>query len=270
MNVLSILTLDMRLDTMLQIIRVGVDLIGVFFLIYFLITNFKKSQRTLQVFKGVILILIAKAITSFFGLATLNSLVDAILSWGVLAIIIIFQPEIRSALEKMGATKNEYTHHLSSDERDRIMNELVTGISRMSREHTGALITFERTQDLTEYMKTGVIFEADIKAELLTTIFYEGTPLHDGATIIKNDKIAASACFYPPTRKEVPQSYGARHRAAIGISELNDSLTVVVSEETGRISFCTDGEIREVNPKELRAQLISELDWYGKEGEHHE
>lgn len=98
MNVLSILTLDMRLDTMLQIIRVGVDLIGVFFLIYFLITNFKKSQRTLQVFKGVILILIAKAITSFFGLATLNSLVDAILSWVVLAIIIIFQPEIRSAL----------------------------------------------------------------------------------------------------------------------------------------------------------------------------
>lgn len=259
-----------KLSNLSYIFRVAIDLILVFFLIFFILRSLRKNQRTLQVFKGIIIIVIVKGFTSLFGLTTLNALVDLILSWGILAIIIIFQPEIRAGLEKLGATKNQVKHKLSNDQKERIMDELVSAISRMSRDHTGALITFERQQDLSEYIKTGVRFKADIKAELITTIFYEGTPLHDGATIIKNDKIVSSACFYPPTRKEVPQQFGARHRAAIGISELNDSLTVVVSEETGNISFAQNGEIKKINPKELRAQLINELDWYRSEDESHE
>ena len=122
---------------------------------------------------------------------------------------------------------------------------------------------------------------ASIKAELLTTIFYEGTPLHDGATIIKNDMIVASACFYPPTNKEIPSQYGARHRAAVGISEITDSitiivseitdsLTVVVSEETGNVSFAANGELTRINLNELRSKLIAELNWYDEGGEDHE
>ena len=191
-----------------------------------------------------------------------DGIVNAVLTYGVLGIIIIFQPEIRQILEKMGQTNNEYVHNVNLGERERILGELVNCITDLSKTQTGALITFERHQSLQDFINTGIKFDAEIKNELLKTIFYEGTPLHDGATIIKNDRIVASACFYPPTNKEVPAKYGARHRAAIGISEITDSLTVVVSEETGTISFVTNGDLRPVNPKELRGQLVKELDWY--------
>lgn len=255
----------------LKFVSMGIDLLAVWVLLYYLISMLRSNVRTMQLFKGVIVILIVKLVTSVFGLTTLNAIVDAVLTWGVLAIIIIFQPEIRTILEKMGQTKNEYTHRLSNDEREKIMDELVNGITRMSKDQTGALITFERTQSLQDFINTGIKMSADIKSELLLTIFYEGTPLHDGATIIKNDRIVASACFYPPTNKEVSPKYGARHRAAIGISEITDSLTVVVSEETGTISFAINGELTKINPKELRASLIKELDWYNNEdGDAHE
>ncbi|WP_281677964.1 diadenylate cyclase CdaA [Eggerthia catenaformis] len=260
-----------NLQILLKLLRSGVDLLAVWIILYYLIMTFRTNIRTMQLFKGVILILIIKGITTIFGLATLNALVDMVLTWGVLAVIIIFQPEIRHILEKMGQTRNDFTHELSSTEKETVMNELVNAITRMSKDHTGALITFERQADLSDFIQTGIRVTSDIKSELLLTIFYEGTPLHDGATIIKNDQIVASACFYPPTNKDVPANYGARHRAAIGISEITDSLTVVVSEETGNISFCIDGELKVINPNELRSQLIKELNWYGnQEDDHHE
>lgn len=246
----------------LKIVRTLIDLSLVWLLIYTLISAFRNNIRTLQLFKGIIVIVLVKVITGFFGLTTLDGIVNAVLTYGVLGIIIIFQPEIRQILEKMGQTNNEYVHNVNLGERERILGELVNCITDLSKTQTGALITFERHQSLQDFINTGIKFDAEIKNELLKTIFYEGTPLHDGATIIKNDRIVASACFYPPTNKEVPAKYGARHRAAIGISEITDSLTVVVSEETGTISFVTNGDLRPVNPKELRGQLVKELDWY--------
>ena len=231
----------------------AIDLLAVWVLLYYGIMMFKTNMRTMQLFKGVIVVLLVKAITSVLGLVTLGTIVDAVITWGVLAIVVIFQPEIRVLLEKMGQTKNEVQHRLSDDERERAMDELV-----------------ERRQSLQDFINTGVKVSASIKAELLTTIFYEGTPLHDGATIIKNDMIVASACFYPPTNKEIPSQYGARHRAAIGISEITDSLTVVVSEETGNVSFAANGELTRINLNELRSKLIAELNWYGEGGESHE
>ena len=210
-----------------KFVKSAIDLLAVWVLLYYGIMMFKTNMRTMQLFKGVIVVLLVKAITSVLGLVTLGTIVDAVITWGVLAIVVIFQPEIRVLLEKMGQTKNEVQHRLSDD---------VESITTMSKDKTGALITFERRQSLQDFINTGVKVSASIKAELLTTIFYEGTPLHDGATIIKNDMIVASACFYPPTNKEIPSQYGARHRAAIGISEITDSLTVVVSEETGNVS----------------------------------
>lgn len=254
----------MSLDwsTVLNSIRSAIDLIAVWFILYYLISMFKTNMKTMQLFKGVLFILIVKLLTSLFGLSTLNYLVDSIINWGVLAIIIIFQPEIRTLLEKMGQTKLTTKKEMSNDEKERLMDELVSAITTLSKEQTGALITFERSQSLIDYINTGTKINADIKSELFLTIFWEGTPLHDGATIIQGDRVACAAAFYPPTNKELSPKYGARHRAAIGISEITDSLTVVVSEETGTISFAMNGELKKIPTKELKASLIRELQWF--------
>ena len=235
-------------------IRSAVDLIAVWFILYYLISMFKTNMKTMQLFKGVLFILIVKLFTSVLGLTTLNYMVDSIINWGVLAIIIIFQ--------KMGQTKMMNKKEISNDEKERLMDELVSAITTLSKEQTGALITFERSQSLLDYINTGTKINADIKSELFLTIFWEGTPLHDGATIIQGDRVACAAAFYPPTNKELSPKYGARHRAAIGISEITDSLTVVVSEETGTISFAINGELKKIPTKELRASLVNELNWF--------
>ncbi|MEG0367384.1 MAG: diadenylate cyclase CdaA [Coprobacillus sp.] len=242
--------------------RNAIDLIAVWFILYYLISMFKTNMKTMQLFKGVLFILIVKIVTSFLGLSTLNFLVDSIINWGVLAMIIIFQPEIRTLLEKMGQTKMTIKKRMSDDEKERLMDELVGAISVLSKEQTGALITFERSQSLIDYINTGTKINADIKSELFLTIFWEGTPLHDGATIIQGDRVACAAAFYPPTNKDLSPKYGARHRAAIGISEITDSLTVVVSEETGTISFAVNGELKKIPMKELKASLVNELNWF--------
>lgn len=255
-------TIDLSLDIFLNIIRTAIDLVSVCLVLYYLISMFKTNMKTVQLFKGILAVLILKLLTSFFGLTTLNFLIDGVIDWGVLAIIIIFQPEIRTLLEKMGQTKNENKKVFSNDEKERVMDELVNTIITLSKEQTGALITFERSQSLVDYINTGTKVNADIKSELLLSIFYEGTPLHDGATIIQGDKIVCAAAFYPPTNQELSPRYGARHRAALGISEISDSLTVVVSEETGTISFAVNGVLKKIPAKELRASLVNELQWF--------
>ncbi len=260
---------NMSWSQIINFLRSSIDLIAVWFILYYVISMFKTNMKTMQLFKGVLFILIVKLITSVLGLTTLNYLVDSIINWGVLAMIIIFQPEIRTLLEKMGQTKMTMKKEISDDEKERLMDELVSAITTLSKEQTGALITFERTQSLLDYINTGTKINADIKSELFLTIFWEGTPLHDGATIIQGDRVACAAAFYPPTNKELSPKYGgARHRAAIGISEITDSLTVVVSEETGTISFAMNGELKKIPTKELRASLVNELNWFksGDEG----
>ena len=252
----------MALTTIFNGIRSAIDLIAVWFILYYLITMFKTNMKTMQLFKGVLLILIVKLITSTIGLTTLNYLVDSIINWGVLAMIIIFQPEIRTILEKMGQTKLVKRREISDDEKERVMDELVNAITTLAKQQTGALITFERSASMMDYINTGTKINADIKSELFLTIFWEGTPLHDGATIIQGDRVACAAAFYPPTNKELSPKYGARHRAAIGISEVTDSLTVVVSEETGTISFASGGELKKIPVNELRASLVNELHWF--------
>lgn len=260
-------TIDFSLDILINVIRTSIDLISVCFVLYYLISMFKTNMKTVQLFKGVLAVLILKLFTSVFGLTTLNFLVDGVIDWGVLAIIILFQPEIRTLLEKMGETKTETKKVFSNDEKERVMDELVNTIITLSKEQTGALITFERSQSLLDYINTGTKVNADIKSELLLSIFYDGTPLHDGATIIQGDKVVCAAAFYPPTSQELSPRYGARHRAALGISEITDSLTVVVSEETGTISFAVNGELKKIPSKELRASLVNELQWFKSDRE---
>ncbi len=268
---LSISAFTFSLNSFFNLIRTIIDLLLVWYVIYLLISMLKQNMRTMQLFKGVLLILILKLFTSLFGLSAMDYLVDTVLTWGVVAVIIVFQPEIRGLLEKIGQTKLDIKQsNISDDEKERLMDELVSAITKLSEDQTGALITFERGQSLIDYINTGTRINADIKSELFLTIFWEGTPLHDGATIIKGDRIVCAAAFYPPTNQELSPLYGARHRAALGISEITDSLTVVVSEETGTISFATDGKLRKIPRKELRANLVNELDWFNskdKDGE---
>ncbi len=248
-----------------KFVKSAIDLLAVWVLLYYGIMMFKTNMRTMQLFKGVIVVLLVKAITSVLGLVTLGTIVDAVITWGVLAIVVIFQPEIRVLLEKMGQTKNEVQHRLSDDERERAMDELVESITTMSKDKTGALITFERRQSLQDFINTGVKVSASIKAELLTTIFYEGTPLHDGATIIKNDVVGF--CLFLSSTNKIPSQYGARHEA-IGIDEITDSLLVVVSKKQMLALQLMENLQRISN--ELRSKLIAELNWYDEGGEDHE
>ena len=234
--------IEVNLSLILNIIRTIIDLLLVWYILYLGISMFKQNMRTMQLFKGVLIILLIKLVTSVLGLSTMSYLVDTVLTWGIIAVIVIFQPEIRSLLEKMGQTKRE----------EHLLDEIVDSVTKLSETQTGALITFERGQSLIDYINTGTKINADIKSELFNTIFWEGTPLHDGAVIIKDDRVVCAAAFFPPTQKDLSPIYGARHRAAIGISEITDSLTVVVSEETGTISFAIKGELIKIPRKELR------------------
>lgn len=263
--------MNFNLSLLINIIRTVIDLLIVWYVLYLLISMFKQNMRTMQLFKGILIILILKLVTSLFGLSTMGYLIDTVLTWGIVAVVVIFQPEIRSLLEKIGRTKLDYhMNDLSDDQKEHMIDEIVDSVIKLSETQTGALITFERTQSLIDYINTGTKINADIKSELFNTIFWEGTPLHDGAVIIKNDRVVCAAAFFPPTNQDLSPLYGARHRAALGISEVSDSLTIVVSEETGTISFATNGKLRKIPRKELKASLVNELDWFNsteKEGD---
>lgn len=268
---IMIADINFDLSLLINVIRTILDVLLVWYVLYIVISMFKQNMRTMQLFKGVLIILMLKLVTSILGLSTMGYLVDTILTWGIVAIVVIFQPEIRALLEKMGRTKLE--HHLSNDQKEHMLKEIVDAVTKLSETQTGALITFERGQSLIDYINTGTKINADINSELFNTIFWEGTPLHDGAVIIKDDKIICAAAFFPPTNQELSPLYGARHRAALGISEVTDAVTIVVSEETGTISFAINGKLKKIPRKELRASLVNELYWFKdeeEEGENHE
>lgn len=160
-------------------------------------------------------------------------------------------------LEKLGKT-SVLTRlvSLTNNERAHLVDELVKACAQMSASKTGALISLEQGQDLSDYIKTGTSMNSQVSCELLCSIFQDGTPLHDGAVIIQGVKIACAAAYFPPTTRELPTSYGARHRAAVGISEITDSITIIVSEETGNISIAENGDLRVYSVSQLRKYLM--------------
>lgn len=253
--------ITLNADIILNIIRHIIDILAVWALLYCLIDIMKRNIRTLQIFKGIILVLIIKLVSSIFNLGMVSWLVDLVLSWGVVALIIVFQPEIRSMLEKMGQTREvRDIKQLNASDKQRIIDEVYEACRQMSEDHTGAIITFERKDSLNEYINSGVQINADIKSDLLLTIFMEGTRLHDGALIIQGNQIRAASAFFPQTHRELSPKYGARHRAALGISEITDALTIVVSEETGKISFTKSGDMVTVNIDEFKSVLKNEVE----------
>lgn len=242
------------------IIQQIIDICVVWALVYYCLKIVKNNSRTIQIFKGILVVLIVRGAAGLFGLNTVAMIADTIMSWGVVAIIIIFQPEIRSVLEKLGKTSLfSPVTSLTSNEREALVDELVKAVGEMSNHKTGALISIEQGHALDDFISTGTPMNSQVSAELLISIFQYGTPLHDGAVIIQGTKLACAAAYFPPTTKELPTSYGARHRAAVGISEITDSITIIVSEETGKISIAKNGVLTIYQPSELRELLSQEL-----------
>lgn len=224
-----------------------------------------KETRGEQLMKGIIILFLFAKITGsdFVRFYTINWLLEELLNLGAIAIIIVFQPELRRALENLGRSNVWKQGFRSSGETEaeRDVDEIVRACMSLSRQKIGALIVFEKKTGLGEIIETGTDIDASISMELLINIFIPNTPLHDGALIIRDGRILAAACILPLTEnKELPRELGTRHRAAIGVTERSDAVSLIVSEETGAISVAERGKIsRHLDEKALRKELLEAL-----------
>ena len=238
--------INMMVEYPIKLLALAVDLAIVFYLLYKLIKMIK-GTRAVQLIKGIAVLLIANVLSEFLSLNILHYILNSVVTYGVLLFIVVFQPELRKTLEQMGSTNIRRFFDIEDTSSLQSVDEVVLAVEQMAKDKTGALIVYEKESSLGEIMHTGVAIDADISKELLLNIFVPDTPLHDGAVVIKRDFILAASVYYTPTTKPLTGKYGSRHRAAIGISEITDSVTVVVSEETGRISLAVAGELIPVN-----------------------
>ncbi|MEK4231090.1 diadenylate cyclase CdaA [Solibacillus sp. FSL H8-0538] len=242
------------------------DVFLVWYVIYKVLTLIK-GTKAVQLLKGLFVIVLAKIATNIFGLDTLDWLLQEVIDWGFLAIIIIFQPEIRRALEQLGRGKLLFQRTISQqdEEQTRLVEAMKKSVSYMAKRRIGALISIERETGLNEYIETGIKMNADISSELLINIFIPNTPLHDGAVIVQKDKVTAAACYLPLSESAfISKELGTRHRAALGLSEVTDAITVVVSEETGAISITANGNLhRNLSITEFEGMLRKM--WFGPE-----
>lgn len=256
-SALSTYNVNLTLENIRTITIMFLDIFIMWLVLYYAIQLVRSNSKTVQIFKGILLVLIIDTLATFLGLKTVSYVTNIFINWGFLAIIIIFQPEIRSVLERLGKT-NVFSRMttLTGNEKENLVDQIVTATMLLSKDQTGALISIEQSHTLEDFIATGTKLNSDVTAELLTSLFVTSTPLHDGAVIIQGDKIACASAYFPPTNLDLPSRYGARHRAAIGISEITDAVTIVVSEETGAISITEGGKITTVNRKQLRDYLL--------------
>ncbi len=221
-----------------------------------------KSTRAWNLFKGIMVILIFVIIAAFFQMSTILWLAENTLNVGLIALVIIFQPELRNALENIGGKSilgSVFVFNKTAKEKfsNHTIDELVKACFAMGKVKTGALIVIEDEILLDEYIRTGIDVDAVVSSQLLINIFEKNTPLHDGAIIVRGDRVASATCYLPLSDSlRLSKELGTRHRAAVGVSEVSDSLTIIVSEETGRVSVAYRGEIfRDLDPEGLRLKL---------------
>ncbi len=250
---------NMLAEYPIKIVTLLIDLAIVFYLVDWIVRMIK-GTRAMTLLKGIIVLMIATAVSKFLSLNILHYILSTISTYGVVMVIVIFQPELRRTLEQMGSTDiRKWFDSETTDET--AIDKVVSAVYDMAKIKTGALIVFEREMNLESIVSTGVPIEAKISKELIENIFVKDTPLHDGAIVIRNSKIVAASCILPITnREDLDREYGTRHRAAIGLSEQYDAIVVVVSEETGKVSLVIDGKIirglnEEILKKELKRRL---------------
>ncbi len=224
-----------------------------------------KDTRAWMLLKGIAVIVIFALVAVIFNLSTILWIASKTLSVGIIALVIIFQPELRRALEQLGRNKffsqiSIFDDNKEKKERfsDKTVNELVKASMELAKAKTGALIVVEQDMVLTEYEKTGIDVDAVVTSQLLINIFEHNTPLHDGAVLIRGNRVVSATCYLPLSdNMEISKELGTRHRAGIGVSEVTDSLTIIVSEETGRIAIAIGGQLlRNVDEDSLRNKLV--------------
>ena len=232
-----------------------VDIIIVAYLLYKFIWLARKSNFS-NVAKGIVLIIVGLWLSEVLKLTMINYLLRKVLELGLIALLIIFQPELRRLLERLGSTFSN-GKALNGTAINDVITQTVNACMSMSETHTGALIIFERSVSLTHIISNGTIINSDVSAELLKNIFFKNAPLHDGAVIIRNMKIAAAGCVLPLTdRTNLNKELGTRHKAGIGMSEKSDAVVVIVSEETGAVSVAIDGMLKRHLTKESLSHIL--------------
>lgn len=235
------------------------DILIVTFIIYKLL-DFIRETRAEQLAKGLLVLVIITVLSKVLQLYTLHWILSGVMTVGLIAIVVIFQPELRRGLEYLGRSKlSNVLTEVDKDEAKHMVGQLVEAVDTMSSSRTGALIVIEREISLNDIAETGTVIDATVSAQLIGNIFYEGAPLHDGALIIRGDRLYAAGCVLPLTQnKDLNKELGTRHRAGIGITENSDALVIIVSEETGIISTAQNGKLtRFLDAKNIEKMLYS-------------
>ena len=252
----------MNISPIIEIVKNILDILLVWLVLYYVLKSLSKNVKMVLLFKGIIVILVLKLVSDFFNLVTIGFLLDYVIEWGILALIVIFKPEIRNVLEHLGRSKLLGRHKmLTVDQREKIVYEIVTALDALRKTRTGALIIIERDNSLNDYIQKSKKLYAEISSELLQSIFFPNNPLHDGGVIIQGDKITSARAVCPTSdNPKVSKRLGTRHRAALGIAEITDCIAIIVSEETGRLSIAVNGDLHyNLTLDEVKLALLEEL-----------
>ena len=248
-----------------QLLRISdlIDILIVSVIVYYLI-NLIRETRAMQLVKGIIFLFMAFFLSQWLKLNALNYILGGAMQIGAFAVIVIFQPELRNLLERMGRFKVgriiDFASDTTEDDLHRVIDSIAQAAANMSATKTGALIVMERATRLGEYISTGTMLDANVSSGLLENIFVPNTPLHDGAVIIRNNKIVTAGCLLPLTAiNNLSRDLGTRHRAAIGLSEVTDAVIIVVSEETGKISIALNGSLTRNLSRESLAKALKKI-----------
>ena len=239
-----------------------IDVLLVWMILYYILKNLRKNVKMVLLFKGILVIVLLKIFSDILELTTIGYLLNYVIMWGPLALIIIFQPEIRNVLEQLGRSQLLGRHKiLTVDEREKLVYEIAQAIEYLRKNRIGALIVLERDNSLNDYITKSKKLYADISSELLISIFFPNNPLHDGGVIIQGDKITSAGAVFPTSDNlRISKRLGTRHRAALGISEEMDCISLIVSEETGRLSIAIGGELfYNLSLDEVKIKLLDEL-----------
>ncbi len=252
----------MTFDNIMSLITKLIDVLLVWLALYYILKNLRKNVKMVLLFKGILIIVVIKIISDILDLVTIGYLLDYVITWGPLALIVIFQPEIRNVLEQLGRSQLLGRHKvLTVDEREKMVYEITGAMEALKKDRIGALIVIERDNSLNEYIQKSKKIYADISSDLLISIFFPNNPLHDGGVIIQGDKITSAGAVFPTSDNlKISKRLGTRHRAALGISETGDCIALVVSEETGRLSIAMNGELNyNLTVDDVKMILLEEL-----------
>ncbi|WEG12614.1 diadenylate cyclase CdaA [Pullulanibacillus sp. KACC 23026] len=242
----------------INLLRNAVDILLVTYVVYKIIMVIR-GTKAVQLVKGITVIVVIWFLSSLLGLKTLNWMLTYAVTYGLIAIIIIFQPELRRALEQLGRGRLFSRDTQQEDKLTNSVDAIVKATSYMAKRRIGALISLERETGLNDYIETGIPMNATLTSQLLINIFIPNTPLHDGAVVVRENEIMAAGCYLPLSESPlISKELGTRHRAAMGVSEVTDSITVVVSEETGGISLTKNGELHRNLTEERLGEILTQ------------